>query len=509
MKQYIKNTLGILTIALAASAATAGEIEQFISETMAERRAQNAREAVNTEAKSEIQQIVLPESKLSAKTKSLKSRSYKYDKAGRLVSVVCEACPELNESYVYDKQGNILEKRVGDKVYTFKYDTANQLASMESAEGLREYVYDMAGRLIEEKLNGKTDVKYTYGYLDKVTEVNRRGNITKFVYDGVGMLASKISSDGKVENWMWDGLALIRRGKDIHINEPHISGGVPIVSRTSSGTQFHESDFLGTTLWSIDTKGNVVSFQNDTIFGDGTIKTNRCARFTGKPYDEDLQAFVFPFRNYDEKSARWRSSDPIGFPDGINQHFYAAVPTISFDIFGLKIECEGGREEYIRDLLNKLVDDDILGYGSLTAKEIIDKLENSKHVHKIILGQENKTVATDKENISNPNKGSGSTIMIDPGSTATNETGGGWDRPIELALMHELIHSTQFDEGRFDNTMEGGIERSEIEACRETNRVLLEGKANDYPGVMNVTVRTSASSHCLPDSAINPTPRTK
>lgn len=161
IKQYIKNTLGILTIALAASAAATGEIEQFISETMAERRAQNAREAVKTEAKSEIQQIVLPESKLSAKTKSLKFRSYRYDKAGRLVSVVCEACPELNESYVYDKQGNILEKRVGDKVYTYKYDTANQLASMESEEGLREYIYDMAGRLIEEKLNGKTDVKYT------------------------------------------------------------------------------------------------------------------------------------------------------------------------------------------------------------------------------------------------------------------------------------------------------------------------------------------------------------
>ena len=105
MKQYIKNTFGILSIALAASAATAGEIEQFISETMAERRAQNAQEAVKAEAKSEIQQIVLPESKLSAKTKSLKSRSYRYDKAGKLVSVVCEACPELNESYVYDKTG--------------------------------------------------------------------------------------------------------------------------------------------------------------------------------------------------------------------------------------------------------------------------------------------------------------------------------------------------------------------------------------------------------------------
>lgn len=313
---------------------SAGEIEQFISETMAERRAQNAQDAAKVETKSEIQQIVLPESKLSAKTKSLKSRSYRYDKAGRLVSVISEACPELNESYVYDKQGNILEKRVGDKVYTYKYDTANQLASMESAEGLREYVYDMAGRLIEEKFNGKTDVKYTYGYLDKVTEVNRRGNITKFVYDGVGMLASKISSDGKVENWMWDGLALIRRGKDIHVNEPHISGGVPIVSRTPNGTQFHESDFLGTTLWSINTKGNVVSFQNDTIFGDGTIKTNRCARFTGKPYDEDLQAFVFPCRNYDASTARWQSVDPAGYPDGANQHFYAAIPTLGIDPLG-------------------------------------------------------------------------------------------------------------------------------------------------------------------------------
>ena len=209
---------------------------------------------------------------------------------------------------------------------------------MESAEGLREYVYDMAGRLIEEKLNGKTDVKYTYGYLDKVTEVNRRGNITKFVYDGVGMLASKISSDGKVENWMWDGLALIRRGKDIHINEPHISGGVPIVSRTSNGIQYHESDFLGTTLWSTDTNGNLVKdYQDTTIFGEGSIQKDRSARFTGKPYDEDLQAYVFPYRNYDASTARWRSSDPAGYPDGINQHFYAAVPTFNIDLLGMYI----------------------------------------------------------------------------------------------------------------------------------------------------------------------------
>ena len=151
-------------------------------------------------------------------------------------------------------------------------------------------------------------------------------------------------------------------------------------------------------------------------------------------------------------------------------------------------------------MLNKLVDNDILGYGSLTAKEFIDKLENSKHVHKIILGNENKTSPTDTQNISNPEKGSGSTITINPGDEWTNPNGGGWQRPVELALMHELIHSTQFNEGRFDNTREGGIERSEIEACRETNRVLLEGKAN---GSLTDLYTVLSAYLVLAESALN------
>ena len=82
MKTLVKFIRIAGMIAFSACLSHGGEVEKFIRETMAERRAQNAREAVNAEAKSEIQQIVLPESKLSAKAKSLKSRSYRYDKAG-------------------------------------------------------------------------------------------------------------------------------------------------------------------------------------------------------------------------------------------------------------------------------------------------------------------------------------------------------------------------------------------------------------------------------------------
>ena len=120
------------------------------------------------------------------------------------------------------------------------------------------------------------------------------------------------------------------------MNEPHVLGGVPILSKTDEGVRYHEHDFLGTTLWSMDTKGNLVKdYQDTTIFGEGSIQKDRSARFTGKPYDEDLQAYVFPYRNYDASTARWRSSDPAGYPDGINKHFYAANVTTGIDPLGL------------------------------------------------------------------------------------------------------------------------------------------------------------------------------
>ena len=160
------------------------------------------------------------------------------------------------------------------------------------------------------------------------------------------MLAQKTFHDGTTEVWVWDGLALIRRGSDIYVNEPHVSGGVPILSKTDEGVRYHEHDFLGTTLWSTDTNGNLVKdYQDTTIFGEGSIQKDRSARFTGKPYDEDLQAYVFPYRNYDASTARWRSSDPAGYPDGINQHFYAAVATTEIDFLGLLTIFIGGAGE--------------------------------------------------------------------------------------------------------------------------------------------------------------------
>ena len=175
--------------------------------------------------------------------------------------------------------------------------------SIESSKHSCYYKYDKAGHLlsVEYALNSDKNEYYSYDASGNITE-KRIGNSI---------------------------------GSDIYVNEPHVSGGVPIISKTSEGVRYHEHDFLGTTLWSSDLNGNLAKTYSDTtIFGVGSIQKDVSARFTGKPYDSNLQAYVFPYRNYDASLARWRSSDPAGYPDGINQHFYAAVPTYELDLLG-------------------------------------------------------------------------------------------------------------------------------------------------------------------------------
>ena len=365
---------------------------------------------------------------------------YKYDKVGRLVGVEYANAPERNEFYSYDNRGNIQEKHIGAKTYTYSYDASNQLKSMASEDGVREYIYDEAGRLVEEKLNGETEVEYKYGYLDKVTEVIRNGKSVKYAYDGFGMLTEKRFEDGTIEKWVWDGLALVRRGSDIYVNEPHVSGGVPILTKTAEGVRYHENDYLGTTLWSTDTKGNLLSnYSESTVFGEGSLQASRSARFTGKPYDGDMQAYVFPFRNYNPAVARWISSDPSGYPDGVNNQFYACIPTVTIDPLGLKFEYpthpnSSAAQAYIQHVRSS-------SYGQ-DEDSAFYKMDKSEKVVNVVF--------TDDRNITNNYSPGNNTVYISipqyltnnsytlQGPDGTPYTG---SSSIEALLVHEIRHA--------------------------------------------------------------------
>jgi RHS repeat-associated protein len=106
------------------------------------------------------------------------------------------------------------------------------------------------------------------------------------------------------------------------------------VGNLSAADTYYVSDHLATTTAVADAAGEIASLEADA-FGSPVSGGEQAARYTGKPYDADMGAYVFPFRNYRSDEARWMSADPSGFPDGMNAGTYAPLPFIEIDPLGL------------------------------------------------------------------------------------------------------------------------------------------------------------------------------
>ena len=183
------------------------------------------------------------------------------------------------------------------------YDKANQLVSSTTDGKVTEYAYDAAGQLIKEG-----DKSYSYGWLDKVLSVTENGKpIASFNYHNDGQIAQAIHN-GKSEDFLWDGLALIHRGETSFINEPYVTGGNPVIA----GDEVLFNDMLGSTL---AVNGNPVEM---TSFGETADKN---AFFTGKPMIDGL-GYSFLFRDYNPNQGKWTTTDPLGYPDGWNNLAY-------------------------------------------------------------------------------------------------------------------------------------------------------------------------------------------
>ena len=177
-----------------------------------------------------------------------------------------------------------------------------------------------------------------------------------------------------IEEFLWDGLALICRGDEHFVNEPHVGNapkklrfegkpraqrsarrarkgprGNPVVS--SKGVSYF-NDMLGTTVgFKSNGKYSAAAL---SAFGerlDNVDSTSPAIRslgegwFTGKPYIEGL-GHAFLFRNYRASLAKWQTADPLGYPDGWNQLAYCNNRAASsVDLLGCR--CTNDDTEFI------------------------------------------------------------------------------------------------------------------------------------------------------------------
>ena len=267
----------------------------------------------------EIEYFYSDDGTLTGKAFNGKRVNFEYDLRGQLLAVKDASGKDL-ERYTYDPAGNRLSKIINGLTTTYTYDKANQLVTSTVNGVITHYKYDAAGRMIQ-----AGDKKYIYNGQNKVAEVRQNGKtIAKFEYNIDGQIAKAIYGD-KVEEFMWDGLALIWRSGVTYINEPYVTGGNPVMA----GDDVLFNDMLGNTL---AVNGNSVEM---TSFGETADKN---AFFTGKPMIDEL-GFAFLFRDYNPNLGKWTTSDPLGYPDGWNNLAYVNNEVIgAVDICGTLIE---------------------------------------------------------------------------------------------------------------------------------------------------------------------------
>ena len=241
------------------------------------------------------------------------TQRYEYTPNGQLSKVINDKTEDVLESYQYDFAGNMTEKVVNGQKTTMSYNAANELTSSSGPSGSMSCSYDKAGRLVS---NGT--VTNTYGWLDKVVSTTGTGGVHfALTYWPDGQLAAEkpvaaessapavsqpsqgwqadlrramaqrlssevpktvVSPDPPgTEHFLWDGLALLRRGDVIYVTEPHANGGSVIESHPisePSNVTFYLNDLLGTSLASLSK--DALQINSLTSFGQpkGTVSSN-------------------------------------------------------------------------------------------------------------------------------------------------------------------------------------------------------------------------------------------
>jgi RHS repeat-associated protein len=260
--------------------------------------------------------------------------------------------PPANEVYVHDEDGNLKS----DGLFTYTWNTDNQLVSMETVTGLpyRDYAavkldftYDYLGRRVSKKVsswatvdNGFTIWLYT----------------TTYVYDGWNLLGEFTSapySGSKVLTYTWfNDLSGSLQGAG------GVGGLVGVISHTGY-TYLPAYDGNGNVIGYVDSSNGKWAAQFEYgPFGEAIRATSAISsgpipiRWSTKYTDLETDLVYYGRRYYNPSTGRWLSRDPIGEPgfdlfkkkktkaDTANPNLYSFVandPVDKIDPIGLKI----------------------------------------------------------------------------------------------------------------------------------------------------------------------------
>ncbi len=125
-----------------------------------------------------------------AKGKNPNISTWHYDSLGRVTRAVCDG---HSYEYVYDKQGNLKEKRsAGKTLISYSYDKAGQITEIKDPAGVSTcYEYDILGRKSRIYNDNGLDIGYGYDSLNRIKDIRYGNGVrTSYTYDGDGNIST-------------------------------------------------------------------------------------------------------------------------------------------------------------------------------------------------------------------------------------------------------------------------------------------------------------------------------
>ena len=161
--------------------------------------------------------------------------------------------------------------------------------------------------------DGTTTVSYQYDALGRRTKRTQGSTVTKFIYDGLDVLAD--DNAGTLTKYL-NGLGIDDK----------------LRMQTGSSVSYFLTDHLGSTNGLANSSGSVISSTNYDSFGNASNSTFPSRyQYTGREYDSFTGLHYYRARFYDAKLGRFISEDPIGLASGeINIYSYAKNNPIRF-----------------------------------------------------------------------------------------------------------------------------------------------------------------------------------
>ncbi len=308
------------------------------------------------------------------KTNGWGSIDYTYNAENRMLSAG-------KKSYSYDANGNMIQQTLGSVSTVYEYNAENRVVDINTQEkGLIGRWQYGAGREL------KSGVRYDYdAFGRRVTRAEYstvsyglvwkrqwdKENVSEYLYDGKGMnvLAEYNDSDynpSYSSPWLpwcmsgmrpfWGGMYGWRTGRSLwsvdtrsnyELKSEYVYGN-GIVSRNDwtsgyrysykTGVEYYHTDMLGSVMMTSNAAGLMTNRYHYDVFGNnytGSLAGSNALGYGGKRYDPATSFYDYGFRDYDSRTGRFTTADPIR--DGVNWYVYCNNDPVNFfDLWGLK-----------------------------------------------------------------------------------------------------------------------------------------------------------------------------